>query len=144
MKKLGFIVFCFIPLCSFSQTKEEYSSVMEKFTRYYNNKQSDSLYQNVFGDTTNFSKVNIFSYSDIKRLHKKLGKIKSYRYVKKYGVDIMKRPMALYDVKFSRKYEGEYFHGVTFSLDEHHKIFGLCFTTSSTEIDSLIKINRQQ
>ena len=138
MKKLGFIVFCFIPLCSFSQTKEEYSSVMEKFTRYYNNKQSDSIYKYILSMPF-WRDVDTYSNERLSMAQEEMGKIVSWKYAGIEGTDIKHRSMALFKVTYSKKSHKSHVHGMEFSLDETGKIFGLGLLTTSPTIRKMLK-----
>lgn len=53
MKSLPFLLLIIVPLASFSQTQKDCIQVMDKFVRYFNSEQLDSLnslFQNLRGE----------------------------------------------------------------------------------------------
>lgn len=139
MKKLILTSFCFLPLFSFSQTKEEYCDVMNKFAKYYNNQQSDSIYQNILAMPFWNEMKDTYSKERIQQKQNEGGKIVSWKFAGMEGYDIKHRPMALFKVTYSKKFDGSYTRAMEFSLDEKGKIFGFNSLTKSPEIRKMLK-----
>ncbi len=121
------LIICFYPFVTFSQTKEDYQKVMDRFVTFYNNDQTDSICTIFPGRDCFWAKVN--PQLDTK---KDYGKIVSYKYL---GV-VKNDPEHVTVFKIVSEKKG--IKALSFNL--HKGKFGTFrFSTSDDEIKEMLK-----
>ena len=142
MKNLSVVLFLLAINCSaFAQQKADYINVMEKFMRFHNHHQSDSL-RTLQSDE--MSVEDIYMGCDAHQLmsdEKHYGQWLSYKFITidSQSTDTKGRVMALFKINCSKPFLGKKYFALEMSLDQQNKIFGRAYATTSKHIDSLLK-----
>jgi hypothetical protein len=133
MKLIAILVF-FMPLTMVGQKVDSYQQTMEKFKKFYNAGQGDSI-NAMFGHAWDEMKLTKALWTNAKadELLKEYGKLESFKFV---GVD-KEDPNKVYVFRtvFSKKHDNV----TSLTLDLENKLDTFRFSTGSNEIDRLLK-----
>jgi hypothetical protein len=130
MKPLLF-VFLLFPAAVFAQTDKDYQDVMDKFVRYYNAGQIDSVCT-LFPVDTSLQERCFWRWAEQNESSlKEYGKIESYKYLGK----VTQGQLALFKVVYKKKGK----KAMTFDLSENNLFGTFRFDTRDEEIDELLK-----
>lgn len=118
-----------LPLSTFAQKKADYELVMSKFTRYYNHEQVDSINMLDAGK-------GYWELENLRSMKKSMGDILSFKYL---GVDTSDRnKVHVFKVKLSK----DGIKAVSFTLNKTNHTETFRFTTSSDEIERMLKASK--
>jgi hypothetical protein len=133
MKLIAILLFL-MPLAMLGQTADSYKQTMEKFKKFYNAGQGDSI-NAMFGHEWDKMKLTKALWTNEKadELLKEYGKLESFEFV---GVD-KEDPNKVYVflTVFSKKNDNV----TSLTIDSENKLSTFRFSTSSNEIDRLLK-----
>ena len=133
MNKLLVLLLLFIlPVIAFSQTKADYQYVMDKFIKFYNAQQYDSVYNLFSNEGKKFITIER-NAETLKRFMEKYGKVTSYKYL---GIDSLDPDVV---TVFTTKWSIAGDKTTSFTLDKENKFMDWRFITSSDGIDKLLK-----
>jgi hypothetical protein len=119
------------PAIGFAQTKADYEHAIKRFVGFYNKGQGDSI--GYMWDPSLRVKLGGWSKEHMQELHKKYGKITSYKYL---GVDKddPNPGLAVFVTKFAKEKEET---TTSFTLDKKNQFETFRLITSSDGIDKL-------
>lgn len=132
--KLIIILAFLMPLTVVGQTADSYQQIMEKFKKFYNAGQGDSI-NAMYGhewDTMKLTKA-LWTNAKAEELLKEYGKLESFKFI---GVD-KEDPNKVYvfQTVFSKKHDNV----TSLTLDSANMLNTFRFSTRSNEIDRLLK-----
>lgn len=113
MKKLLLLALA-TPMFAFAQVEEEYIQLVNRFVKYYNRQQTDSICA-LFSDEKTTGVKCFWKGASTDGTYDIYGKITAYEYIGVEGPDT--RKVATYKVVFSKKGA----KAMTFSVDEANK-----------------------
>ena len=129
------------------KTKADYERVFTRFMRFYNNTQSDSIY-NILSDKMPADyKTSSWNPELIGHIKEAMGNIVSFKVIDTFGgmKDNFNNPMVYLKLVFDKpsmsrvpSIRDKKEHASCISLDDKGKILGLNFITSNPAVDSLI------
>lgn len=119
----------FIAIAAFSQSKADYEHTMNKFMKFYNHNQADSI-RNMFSDSYAKLKDRLMPMDLLLELKKKYGKMESYKYIGVTPEDTV----TIFKTVFTKHKQAT---GIL--LNKENKMETFRFETTSEEIDSLLK-----
>lgn len=81
MRFLILLLFLFLPVVGFAQSKADFERVMGKFMKFYNHKQGDSIV-NMWSASVKKEVAGMWGPKQLDTMQQKYGKIESYKYIK--------------------------------------------------------------
>lgn len=132
--KLLIILMFLMPFAVDGQISDPYQQTMEKFKRFYNAAQGDSI-NAMYGQDWAEMKLTkaLWTNAKVSELLKEYGKLKSFKFV---GVDKEdSNRVHVFQTVFSKKRDNV----TSLTLDSENKLSTFRFSTSSNEITRLLK-----
>lgn len=138
MRYILLLIALAIPACSFAQTQKDYEHRVDRFMKFYNANQPDSIC-NQYADDWGELKKTLWTSERNNALQKEYGIMKSYRFLELYrggNGDGGGDGLAFFKVVFTKS---THIMGIT--LNKKNEILTFRFKTSSPHIDSLLAKN---
>jgi hypothetical protein len=130
MKKLLVVLFCLYFIQGNAQRKTDYENVVDKFMKFYNNNQPDSICD-LYADSWGDARKTLWTAEKLKKIKDEFGTMKSYKYMDGKPGDLL-----LYKVVFEKST-----HAMGLSLDKKSKLLTFRFKTTSDSIEKLLQQN---